>query len=499
MPLTKCMLLEEFELLCGDAGIHAPTIFEKQALALCTKYAKRDVIFEISPYDALIPGGIIPSLLVKRHNVKVSQGNTLCRLVLMDRQLLEEARDFLKHLLEKYRPSYRSCRIIGLNGNAREDLKEIERLPELLISSPQRLIDHIRRENLSLSGVNRMTVLRSPGTEEESRSFDHDVLFIHSKLISSAAVHLFTRNPHDIEDLKTLTKHPRIIERSEWNISSRELIVSVYDTLTPRRLLDTIYSRASSRVYILCRDEAQKVLIKQALSSQVIPIDAAVSIYHDFHAHMAEGYAFMVVYGLSPLILQEILNPEAGPVPEVPVIISLNQTEQESQFQAIQENFDMKTSKQLKPTDQEILSGKIKMLLEEVKQDKHPDELAEIRRTMRKNVPFHLRSYLFAYLLRDKISESGGREPQAEEDQENMATVFVSIGKNRKVYPKDLTRLFMESAGIKDSDIGMVRVLDNYSFINISRECAQEAIDKMDNMKYRGRNITVNFAKKKTS
>jgi len=78
-----------------------------------------------------------------------------------------------------------------------------------------------------------------------------------------------------------------------------------------------------------------------------------------------------------------------------------------------------------------------------------------------------------------------------------MQTIFVSIGKNRKVFPRDLVRLFKNNLEIDQNAIGNIKVLDNYSFVDIPQKVAKKAIDKMDGMEFRGRNVTVNFAKKK--
>jgi RNA recognition motif-containing protein len=73
----------------------------------------------------------------------------------------------------------------------------------------------------------------------------------------------------------------------------------------------------------------------------------------------------------------------------------------------------------------------------------------------------------------------------------------VSIGKNRKVYPKDLVGLFCSTLGIDSQSLGSVKVLDNYSFVDIPTPYAQKAIDELDGKDYRGRKITVNFARKR--
>ncbi len=78
-----------------------------------------------------------------------------------------------------------------------------------------------------------------------------------------------------------------------------------------------------------------------------------------------------------------------------------------------------------------------------------------------------------------------------------LTTLFISIGKNRKVFPGDLANLFMRDLNIKRSDIGAIKILDNYSFLDISLDHASEAISRLSGKSFRGRRITVNLARKK--
>jgi hypothetical protein len=132
----------------------------------------------------------------------------------------------------------------------------------------------------------------------------------------------------------------------------------------------------------------------------------------------------------------------------------------------------------------------IEDILKKIKEDEDPDELNVFRKTLRKHVPVFLRSYFTAYLFKQALG-SVQKKPDA------LTTLFISIGKNRKVFPKDLVNLFMQDLNIKRSDIGAIKILDNYSFLDISLDYASEAISKLSGKPFRGRRITVNLARKK--
>jgi hypothetical protein len=51
---------------------------------------------------------------------------------------------------------------------------------------------------------------------------------------------------------------------------------------------------------------------------------------------------------------------------------------------------------------------------------------------------------------------------------------------------------------IKKGQIGDIKILDSYSFLEIEESVADEAIAKLDGENFRGRRLTVNHAKKKS-
>ena len=90
------------------------------------------------------------------------------------------------------------------------------------------------------------------------------------------------------------------------------------------------------------------------------------------------------------------------------------------------------------------------------------------------------------------------RPPKAGAGVEGQFTqLFVSIGRNRRVYARDLTELFTEKLQLVEGDIGGVRVFDKYSFVDIAPGKAEEAITKLNGLDVKGRPIAVNYAKKK--
>ena len=201
---------------------------------------------------------------------------------------------------------------------------------------------------------------------------------------------------------------------------------------------------------------------------------------------------------------------------------------------AFRRNF-RRNFRQNREIDLDQAANYIKDVVSKVKAN--PDELEALKKVFKKNVPFTLRSYVAAYLLRnaggaifrfnnfkeredfhanreERFNRFEHNETQTEEagtevreprerftrvqiPEENSEVVFVSIGRNRRVYPRDLVGLFISVAGIEKERIGDIRVLANYSFVQLFKEDAEKAIAALNGHVYRGRPLSVSYSKQR--
>jgi hypothetical protein len=79
--------------------------------------------------------------------------------------------------------------------------------------------------------------------------------------------------------------------------------------------------------------------------------------------------------------------------------------------------------------------------------------------------------------------------------EEESKRLFISIGRNRRLFPRDIIALISSKTSVANEDIGNIRILDNYSFVQIRDTKADEIIEALNGIKYRGRTLAVNFAK----
>lgn len=97
------------------------------------------------------------------------------------------------------------------------------------------------------------------------------------------------------------------------------------------------------------------------------------------------------------------------------------------------------------------------------------------------------------------FAESHGEEhsprPHVEIDESLASTIFISIGRNRRVYPRDLVGLLINVAHLERDRIGEIRVLANYSFVQLYKEDTEKVIAALDGYDYRGRKLAVSYSR----
>ncbi|MDR2758153.1 MAG: DbpA RNA binding domain-containing protein [Spirochaetaceae bacterium] len=149
--------------------------------------------------------------------------------------------------------------------------------------------------------------------------------------------------------------------------------------------------------------------------------------------------------------------------------------------------------------------------LEKIHTEADPELLNAYRSLIRREVSLFKRSYLSAYLLmlfeeknnRGRSGKHGKRGvpkdrgevnhyPLAEEDS---ARLFIGIGRNRKVFPRELLGLINAKTAVPREDIGAIRILDNYSFVQVRTTSADKIIETLDGISFRGRTLVVNYAR----
>jgi len=99
--------------------------------------------------------------------------------------------------------------------------------------------------------------------------------------------------------------------------------------------------------------------------------------------------------------------------------------------------------------------------------------------------------------VRDNMEhDERARAPRVTIDPSVAKSVFISIGRNRRVFPRDLLGLLISVGGLERERIGEIKVLTSYSFVQLYAEDCEKIIAALNGYDYRGRKLTVGYSRK---
>jgi ATP-dependent RNA helicase DeaD len=485
---------------------------------------------------------------------------------------------------------------LGVEESDRGEHRSLTRQPDVLIGTPSRVIDHIRRGNLDFTPVQSVVIDR----QETELGFDDDLRFIFSKLPPKKQVILFaTAFGAETEGLLELLHRPLQLPVSSWK-QEEQVEESFIEVPEPRKpeaaaalalaeksgafLIQTSGREAARRLGLALAEmglevqvlweglaEAEQLRICESFASGSPPV--LVSTFEATRRRGLRGVTHVVNADVPPKT--EAYRPASVVLQKIVTLGS------PAQYQQLQEKLSVKPEKSQLPGDDRVVAGAIAEILRQLRSE-DPAELARYVRLLRRNTPLTLRSRLTAFLLKkmygrlaspapheaprrgvegrasaagragaasaagragaaspagaagpaDKASggraqaggraggpgERGGRgAPRAAAGarggrgaaeaappvkdrapaKEGFTRLFISVGKSRGVYAKDLAALFSRVLEADRSRIGDIRVLDNYSFLEIDSALAEKAIAALSGTELKGRQITVNYARRK--
>lgn len=153
----------------------------------------------------------------------------------------------------------------------------------------------------------------------------------------------------------------------------------------------------------------------------------------------------------------------------------------------------MKISSQF---DKEKAGNNLAVVTDKMRSETDPALLNEYRKLFKKNLSFFRRSWAAAWLLMYYDQKENPVKKQGL-SEDTSVQLFISIGRNRRLFPKDILSLILSKTQLARDDIGIIKILDNYSFVQVRSTAADTIINAINGINFKGRIIAVNYAKPK--
>ena len=424
---------------------------------------------------------------------------------------------------------------------------------QVLIGTPGRVMDHMRRHTIKLDDLK--IVVLDEADEMLNMGFREDIETILSQTPEERQTLLFSATmPQPIMEIaRTYQKNAKIVK-----VVKRELTVAnieqYYYEVRPKnkeevlsRLLD-IYNPALSVVFCNTkrqvdelveglkgrgyfaeglhgdlkqeqRDRVRRafrtgrtdILVATDVAARGIDVDDVEAVFNydvpqddEYYVHRIgrtgragrEGKAFNLVVGKEVYKLREIqrycktrIIPQAIPslddVTSIKADKILDQVGEVLQDSDLSKVIDIVEKRVLEEdyTTLDLAAALLKMMMGE-----EGEELLEENRPLRE--------------LEDLEDESrrsrGGRNGRGSRGRnEDVARLFINIGKNQGIRPGDILGAIAGESGMPGRMVGSIDMFDNYTFVEVPREHADVVLQAMRGAKIKGKNVHMEKANRK--
>jgi ATP-dependent RNA helicase DeaD len=97
----------------------------------------------------------------------------------------------------------------------------------------------------------------------------------------------------------------------------------------------------------------------------------------------------------------------------------------------------------------------------------------------------------------EEIQDRGPRRPQGQSfgPQSGMQRLFINVGREERVRPADLVGAIANEAGIPGRAIGAIDIFDHFSFVEVPSEMADRVLQALNKASIRGRDVEATLAK----
>jgi ATP-dependent RNA helicase DeaD len=482
------------------AGYAVPTPFQQAVIPLIMK--GRDVAAEAEEGTGKTAAFILPILIALPKDGPGVKAVVLAKSPDACRKILNAFRRFSPGRELSFLP-------LGIQQDSRKRERFPAEAPDVLIGTPDRVIDHIRRGNLQFASL-RSVVIDAAGREERA-GFDEDINFIFSKFPHRTQTLLFTPVLEETDPLLSVLTRPQILRRHDWlraaaGAACPRIFITASGAEKIESLADLYFARRMGALLILAAQAATVRQIAAALKRQHLPAEtllekqgpaASIRVMNAFNAGrlpvLVATYGAVFRQALTAVthIIQVDPPPGTDYDPQSSALRMIITLGSEQEYNLLQERSQVTIQKESFPPEEDVLSGFVASILKKIKGEENPEELNRYRRLIKKNVPLNMRSYFAAYLLK-----SGTERRTPAED--SFTKLFVSIGRNRHIYPRDFIDLLTSELKISRAQLGEIKVLDSYSFIDIRSRYAEQAIKRLSGKEVKGKQININYARKKT-
>ncbi|UCG78696.1 MAG: DEAD/DEAH box helicase, partial [Nitrospirota bacterium] len=179
------------------------------------------------------------------------------------------------------------------------------------------------------------------------------------------------------------------------------------------------------------------------------------------------------------------------------VAISFVTPKEYRQLKGIEKQAKTRLKKKKLPTSEEVLKARQKAIIDDVSGAIEDGEHERFRDFARKILVYNEPEDAVAGILSIAFEDILEVRDRIEQKEEYMTKLFVTIGRNANVTPKDIVKTIVNEAKVPFNMIGKIAVKDSFTFVEVSGDHAGQVVRSLDRFMLKGKTIRVEKAKGK--
>ena len=357
----------------------------------------------------------------------------------------------IEQVIRSMGSGYKTNAIYGGRAGSKDKI-DLKHAPTLLVGTPGRIADHIRRETFDTDSIETLVLDEfdkslEVGFETEMIEIVDSLTQLKNKILTSATQKVEIPDFVGLNNPETLN----FLKETESKLTLKKVQSSTKDKL--ETLVNLLGHIQSGNGIIFCNFKDTIQDVSDYLYDQDIDHSC---FYGGLEQQDRERALIKFRNGTSRLLLATDLAARGIDVPELDFIIHYQFPPKEEEF--IHRNG--RTARMQKDGTAYLLFGKNERL---------PDYLSEIEE--------------------EQLTSSTTFQNSA------ITTLFISGGRKDKISKGDIAGLFMKQGGLKNDELGMIELKQDCAFVSVPVAKSKQLVNQLNNSRLKKKKVRISLLK----